>query len=319
MARSVLRRLVALGISVALLTGCGAVNGGEASPTPEPVADTASARTVQESEAATAFELLKELDEARRKRDCAKVLFLTTSAASELGGRACEATRNGRPVPAPVAYGDVDYFLPDRAVERPWFVALARKPQPSYFVFAYEEDRWRLAYGPVRLAGREPGLDADEVTRAVPTEDPEDGLRARLVPQKHLAFLSDRFGLTGVRFVSGDPMRNLLTELVKKPATVRPDRLSYDVQLVPEDTRALGVEGGGALVFHAIKIIYTQKARSRRLTHPLFGADALRAFTGGADRAVIHVTEVVSLATKVAPDGRLTTVAMSRGLADITR
>ncbi|MET8156149.1 hypothetical protein ABZT47_07235 [Sphaerisporangium sp. NPDC005289] len=318
MAPAVLRRLVAVLISVALLTGCGARSGGEATPAPEPASEGATARTVVEDEAATAFGLLKELDEARGKRDCDKVLFLTTSAASELGGRACEATRNGRPVPAPVSYGDVEYFLPDSPEERPWFAALARKPQPSYFVFAYEEDRWRLAYGPVRLVGNAPRLDADAITRVVPTDDPEDGLRARLVPQKHLAFLSDRVGLSGVRFASGDPIRSLLTELVRKPATVRPDRLSYDVQLLPGDTRALGVDGGGALVFHVIKIIYTQKAHGRKLAHPLFGGAAVRAFTGG-DRAVVHVTEIVSLATKVAQDGKLTTVAMSRGLADITR
>ncbi|WP_248961841.1 hypothetical protein [Sphaerisporangium perillae] len=314
-----LRRLVALGIGVALLTGCGAESGGSPATAAGPTTDTApAARTLGQGEATTAFGVLEELADAWKKRDCDKILFLTTSAASELGGRACEATRNGRPVPARVDYGDVEYFLPDRPEEHPWFVALARKPQPSYFVFAYEDDRWRLANGPIQLVGDAPVLNADETTRAVPTDDPEDGLRARLVPQKHLAFLSDRAGLSGVRFASGDPMRNLLSELVKKPSTVRPDRLSYDFQLIPGETRALGVGGGGALVFHAIKIMYTQKAHSRKLAHPLFGADAVRVFTGKASPATIHVTEVVLLATKVAPDGKLTTVAMSRGLADIT-
>ncbi|GGK65579.1 hypothetical protein Sme01_24200 [Sphaerisporangium melleum] len=317
-----LRRLVATGVSVALLTGltgCGAGSGG--GPTPAPDESTSAAvptRTLSQSEAATAFELLKELDYAREKRDCEEVLFLTTSAASELGGRACEATRNGRPVPARVSYEKVEYFLPDRPQERPWFVALARKPQPSYFLFAYEEDRWRLAYGPVRLVGKAPDLEADHATRAVPTDDPEDGLRARLVPQKHLAFLSDRFGLSGVRVASGDPLRALLTELVRKPAGVRPDRLSYDVQLVPGETTALGVGEGGALVFHAVKIVYTQRARSGRLAHPLFGADAVRAFTRSARPKTIHVSEIVQFATRVGADQKLTTIAMSRSLADIT-
>ncbi|MFC4586556.1 hypothetical protein [Sphaerisporangium corydalis] len=269
-------------------------------------------------DAEKAFGLLKELDDAWKKRDCTKVLFLTTSAESELGGRACEATRNGRPAPPSLDYSDVDYFLPDRPAEHPWFVALARKPQPSYFVFAYEEDRWRLADGPVRITGKAPELDADQTTRVVPTDDPDDGVRARLVPQKHLAFLSDRFGLSGVRFSSGDPMRALLTELVKKPATVRPDRFSSDVQLVPADARALGVKGGGALVFHALKIYYTQKTGARKLAHPLYGAAAVRAFTGKGSLKVQHTAEVIMLATRVDPDGKLTTVAMTRGLADIT-
>ncbi len=274
-------------------------------------------RTVGPDEAAAAFGLLKDLDDARKARDCTKILFLTTSAASELGGRACEATRNGRPVPPPVAYDDVVYFLPDRPVEHPWFAALARRPRPSYFVFAYEQDRWRLAYGPIRLLGKAPELDTEDVTRVVPGDDPEDGLRARLVPQKHLAFLSDPAGLSGVRFASGDPVEDLLAELVKKPSTVRPDRLTCDVQLVPGEVRALGLKGGGALVFHAIRIVYEQKG-SGRLAHPLFGADAVRRFTGRSGPATTHTTEVVMLATEVGTDGRMTTAALTRGLADIT-
>jgi hypothetical protein len=269
-------------------------------------------------DAATAFGLLKELDDAWAKHDCAKILFLTTAAEAELGGRACEASRNGRAIPARVDYSEVQYFLPDRADERPWFVALAGKPHPSYFLFVREEDRWRLAYGPIRLVGDAPTLDADETTRAVATDDPQDGLLARLVPQKHLAYLSDRAGLSGVRFASGDPMKGLLSELLQKPSTVHPDRLSYDLQLVPEETRALQVSGGGALVLHALKIVYTQKAASGKLAHPLFGADAVRSFTGKSGLAAIHAGEVVVLATKVASDGKMSTVAMTRGLADIT-
>ncbi len=313
-----LRRLVALGISAALLTACGAQADGQPDRTAPPDAVSAPAQTVGPEDAATAFALLKELDEAWKKHDCAKVAFLTTSAESELGTRACEAVRKGRPAPAPLNYGDVDYFLPDRPAEHPWFVVLAHEPKLSYFVFAREEDRWRLAYGPIRLLGAAPELDAQQTTRVVPTDDPEDGVRARLVPQKHLAFLSDRAGLSGVRFAAGDPMRALLAELVKKPATVRPDRLSSDVQLVPSETRALGLADGGALVFHALKIVYTQKTGARRLAHPVFGADAVRAFTGKPNPTTIHAGEVVVLATKVTADGRLTTVAMTRGLADIT-
>ncbi|MEV7967274.1 hypothetical protein AB0O34_15005 [Sphaerisporangium sp. NPDC088356] len=313
-----LRRLVALGLSAALLTGCGAQADGQPDRTATPKAVAAPAQTVGPDDAATAFALLKELDDAWKKHDCAKVAFLTTSAEGELGARACEAVKNGRPAPAPLDYSKVDYFLPDRAAEHPWFVALAHRPHPSYFLFAREEERWRLAYGPIRLLGDAPELDAQQTTRAVPTDDPDDGVRARLVPQKHLAFLSDRAGLSGVRFATGDPMRALLTELTKKPGIVRPDRLSSDVQLVPSETRALGLVDGGALVFHALKIMYIQKTGARRLAHPLFGADAVRAFTGKAGVKAIHASEVVLLATKVTADGKLTTVAMTRGLADIT-
>ncbi|MFG1875230.1 hypothetical protein ACGFIV_10365 [Sphaerisporangium sp. NPDC049003] len=313
-----LRRLVALGISAALLTACGAQDDGQPDRTPTPGSVAAPAQTVGPEDAIAAFGLLKELDDAWKKHDCAKVAFLTTSAAGELGARACEAVKNGRPAPAPLNYSDADYFLPDHPAERPWFVALAHEPRPSYFLFVREEDRWRLAYGPIRVLGAAPDLDTQQTTRAVPTDDPDDGVRARLVPQKHLAFLSDRAGLSGVRFASGDPMRALLAELIGKPATVRPDRLSSDVQLVPSETRALGLADGGALVFHALKIVYTQKTGARGLAHPLFGAGAVRAFTGKPGPKAIHAAEVVLLATKVTADGKLTTVAMTRGLADIT-
>ncbi|WP_344947645.1 hypothetical protein [Sphaerisporangium flaviroseum] len=312
-----LRRLVTLGIGVVLLTACGA-QADDPVRSVRPTTVSALGATVGPEDAKNAFGLLKELDDAWKKRDCVKVVFLTTSAQSELGRRACEAARNGRPAPAAVDYTDVEYFLPDRPGERPWFAALARKPEPAYFVFAYEDERWRLAYGPIRLVGNGPEFDVNETTRAVPTDDPGDGVRARLVPQKHLAFLSDRAGLSGVRFASGDRMRDLLAELVRKPATARPDRLSSDIQLVPGETRALAVNGGGALVFHAIKIMYTQKTSARKLAHPIFGTDAVRAFTGESGLSTIHATEVVVLATKVATDGKLTTVGMTRGLADIT-
>lgn len=279
---------------------------------------TPATRAIGQEDAASAFGMLADLGDAWKKRDCAKILFLTTAAAAELGGRACEAARNGRPLPAPVDYGDVRYFLPGGPEEHPWVVALARRPRPSYFVFTLEEDRWRLAYGPIRLVKDAPELDADAETRAVPAPGADDALRARLAPQKHLAFLADRAGLSGVRFASDDPMRDLLAELTRKPATVRPDRLSSDVQLVPSAARALKPAGGGALVFHALKILYTEKTGARELAHPLFGAAAVRAFTGKARLTTLHAAEVVVLATKVATDGGLTTVALSRGLADIT-
>ncbi|MEO3808745.1 hypothetical protein ABGB17_07060 [Sphaerisporangium sp. B11E5] len=313
-----LPRVAALGVSLVLLAGCGAQGDVPPEPTAAPTVPGSAGRTVGAEDAGTAFGVLGELDDAWKLRDCAKVLFLTTAAENELGGRGCEATRNGRPVPARATYRDSEFFLPDRPDERPWFVALAREPDPAYIVLVQEDDRWRVAYGPLKLTTAPPELDADVTTRVVPTEDPEDGVRARLAPQKHLTFLSDRYGLTGIRFPSGDPVRSLLTELTKKPATVRPDRLSHEIQLIPDDTRALALADGGALVFHSLKILHTQKTTSRKLAHPLFGTTLAKAFTGTSTPKSLHTTEVVQLATKVTPDGKLTTVAISRGLADIT-
>jgi hypothetical protein len=271
--------------------------------------------TIGVDDAATTFGLLRQLDDAWARRDCAKVVSLTAPAESELAGRACEATRNGRPVPA---YGDVDYYVPEAPGGQPWFVALAHRPSPSYFLFGYDEGAWRLSLGPIRLTGEVPELDVDENAHAVPTDDPEDGVRARLVPQKHLAYLSDPAGLSGVRFSSGDAMSSLLAELVRKPPEVRPDRLGIDVRLVPGETRALTLSRGGALVFHALKIVYRQRARARKLAHPVFGAATVRAFTGKASPTNITATELIVLATRVASDGKMTTVAMRRQLADIT-
>ncbi|MFC6080814.1 hypothetical protein [Sphaerisporangium aureirubrum] len=310
-------RLAALGVGLVLLAGCGSQSDIPPAPTVAPTA-AGSGSTVGTADAGTAFGVLKELDDAWKAKDCAKVLFLTTAAENELGGRGCEATRNGRPVPSRPAYGDTDFFLPDRPQEHPWFVALARDPDPVYVVLVQEDSRWRVAYGPLKLLTAPPKLDADVTTRVVPTEDPDDGVRARLVPQKHLAFLSDRAGLTGIRFASGDPMRSLLTELVKKPTTVRPDRLSSEIQLIPDDTRALALAGGGALVFHSFKIFYTQKTTAGKLSHPLFGTTQAKAFTDSSTPKSLHATEIVQLATKVTPDGKLTTIASSRALADLT-
>ncbi|RCG27871.1 hypothetical protein DQ384_25425 [Sphaerisporangium album] len=315
-----LRRLAALAIGVVLLPGCGARDDGPPVGTPSPANVATSAPTVGPDEAATAFGLLRRLDDAWSGKDCAEVAFLTASPESGLGGRACEATRNGRPVPASLAYGDVDYYIPGALGGRPWFVALAHRPHPSYFLFEHDEGRWRLALGPIRLVGDAPELDVDETqaAHAVPADDPEDGVRARLAPQKHLAYLSDPAGLSGVRFASGDAMTRLLAELVRKPSQVRPDRLGVDVRLVPGETRALALAGGGALVFHALQVVYSQRARTGKVAHPVFGAAAVRAFTGKASPKTVTATELILLATTVAPDGRMTTVALRRTPADIT-
>ncbi|MDH2423979.1 hypothetical protein [Sphaerisporangium sp. TRM90804] len=312
-----LRRVLALGIGLMLLVGCGArVEGQPASTTDRRKAT--AARTVGPGDAESAFGVLAELDEAWRKRDCAKVRHLTTAAENVLGDRACEATRHGRRVPSRPEYGDVRFYLPDTPDDVPWFVALASEPHPAYFLLVREDDRWRVAYGPVRLVGEASDLDADVTTRVVPSDDPDDGVAARLVPQKHLAFLADHVGLSGVRFPAGDAMKDLLAELVKKPSTVRPDRLSSDVRLIPGETRALALADGGALVFHALEILHTQKSGSGKLRHPIAGTADMRAFTGKPSQPSLHVTEIFMLATEVDPDGGLRTVAMTRHLSDVT-
>lgn len=315
----VLLRLAALGAGLVLLAACGARGDTPPSPTEDPAEpSTAVGRTVGAEDAATAFGTLKELDDAWKARDCAKVLFLTTAAENELGGRGCDATRSGRPVPSRPTYRDTEFYVPDRPEETPWFVALARDPDPAYVLLVEEDGHWRVAYGPMKLTTTPPKPDADATTRVVPTDDPDDGVRARLVPQKHLTYLSDRYGLTGITFPATDPVRTLLKELIKKPSTVRPDRLSYEIQLIPDDTRALALADGGALVFHSFKIFYTQKSTTKKLRHPLYPSTTTKAFTGTTTPKSLHTTEVIQLATKVTPTGKLTTIALSRTLADIT-
>ncbi|MFJ2031575.1 hypothetical protein [Streptosporangium sp. NPDC087985] len=309
------RRLLALLLGLAVTAGCGVRTDGQTvtreTPPPE-----ASAHAVDLAEATRAFELLDRLDSAWRKRDCRTVESLTTWAENTLGGRACEATRNGRPAPTRKKYTAPEFFLPATAGTDRWFVALARKPGPAYFLFVDEGDGWRLAAGPIPVRG-EPLKPA---RGAVLTGDSAIGVRARLAPQRYLAYLTDPAGVSGVTFPRGDAVREIFDELVQRPRKVRPDRLTSDVRLLVGPQRALLLPGGGALVIHALEIEYRQKAGQGRswLSHPLYGRDGLRGFTGKRGARELTRTEIVLLATEVAAGTKLSTVAVRRSLATLT-
>ncbi|MDF2709315.1 hypothetical protein AB0C18_13460 [Nonomuraea muscovyensis] len=287
-------RLLALFAGLCALTaGCGAppeatvVTEQRPSAVPESIAPPVDAATAER-----AFGVLAELDEAWRRRDCAAVAELTTGAEKTLGGRACEATRNGRPA----LPGDPVFFLPDAG---DWFAALARKPSPAYYVFQLDGDRWRLAAGPVPAHGEpvSPGDPGVAAGREVAT-------RARLVPQRHLTYLTDPAGVNGVRFPSGDPVRKLLDELAGKPAEVAPDRLSIDVELAGEPARTVALSTGSVLVFDVLRIGYEQRPGPGRkaLKRPLEGLSP-------------EGSELVVLASVVSAADGPTTVGLRRGPA----
>jgi hypothetical protein len=319
------RRLLALILGLFLLspvTGCGARSDGrplaqEASgsgSSPE-----ASARAVGAAEAAQAFELLRRLGDAWRDRDCAAVGKLTAWAEKTLGGRACEATRNGRPAPAPAEavgeYAEPEFLLPAAGDEDRWFVALAREPDPAYFLFVDEGDGWRLGAGPVPVTGGSaPEAAPDASAPASGTQ-----VRARLVPQRYLAYLTDPAGVSGVTFPRGDAAADLRADLGTRRSKAAPDRLTTDVRLVVGPRRVLPLREG-ALVVHALEIEYRQRPRSGRssLSRPVHGGAELRAFTGRSRAAELTGTEIVLLVTEVGDDGEVSTVASRRALADLT-
>lgn len=310
------RRLLALILGLSMTAGCGARSG-----TPEIAPETGPSREasagVRLDEASKAFAQLKRLDDAWHDRDCATVERLTTWAERALGGRACEATRNGRPAPARKFYSDVELYLPGVDDQDRWFVALAREPDPAYFLFLQEDGEWRLGAGPIPIQGevREP------TEGAVPADDPDAGVKARLVPQRYLAYLTDPAGVSGVTFPKGDPIRDLFDELVGRPPRARPDRLTTDVRLLVGPQRALLLPTGGALVIHALEIEYRQRARQGRsaLARPIYGRADLRGFTGRTRTAKLTGTEVVLVATEIVGNGsKLATIGMRRGLATLT-
>ncbi|MFI7695438.1 hypothetical protein ACIBQ6_40655 [Nonomuraea sp. NPDC049655] len=214
-----------------LVTGCGATGGApvlQEDRTPAP----AAAPRVDPATAEQAFSLLRQLDGAWQRRDCAAVRELTTWAERTLDGRACEATRNGRPArPA-----DPVYVLPDAG---DWFAALAREPSPAYYLFFLEDGRWRLGAGPVPVPG-EPAREAAEAPSSLVRQ-------AQLVPQRHLTYLTDPAGVAGVRFPPGDPLRGLLKDVTANRA---------DVELFGTRTLAIPVAAGSVLVFDALRLTY---------------------------------------------------------------
>ncbi|GGL09520.1 hypothetical protein [Planomonospora parontospora] len=330
------RRLLALILGLSLLTGCGARGDGrtpahgDAGSGPS---SGASAGAVGAAEAAQAFELLQGLGDAWRDRDCAAVGRLTAWAEETLGGRACEATRNGRPAPATAGtlgkYAEPEFLLPASADEDRWFVALAREPDPAYFLFVDEGDGWRLGAGPIPATGDTvPGTASDAASDAVPEAAASSGstaaasgtgVRARLVPQRYLTYLTDPAGVSGVTFPEGDAAARLRADLGVRRTEAAPDRLTTDVRLVVGPRRVIPLRGG-ALVVHALEIEYRQRPRPGRssLSRPVHGGAELRAFTGRSRAAELTGTEIVLLVTGVGDDGEVSTVASRRALADLT-
>lgn len=259
-----LRRLTALGLGLVLLAGCG-TEGARETPA-EPGTTSPATVEITAADAQAAFDGLGDLSGAWKDRDCAEIEQLTTGVESTVGSRVCAAAREGRSAPAFRAYRDPEFLLPTRedGEDGAWFAVLARKPEPAYFVFVRADGRWRLGAGPIPLVGKAPevegGVDGEAIDAAA---DPDAAVGARLAPTRHVAFLTDPAGangdgVSGVRFASGDPMRRLLAELVRAPGRVRPDHLSTDVR-IEGPARALALPGGGSLVFHALRVVFTQK------------------------------------------------------------
>ncbi|GAT65115.1 hypothetical protein PS9374_00747 [Planomonospora sphaerica] len=323
------RRLLALILGLSLLTGCGARSDGRTPAYRDsgsgPSAE-ASAGAVGAAEAAQAFELLQGLGDAWRDRDCAAVGRLTAWAEKTLGGRACEATRNGRPAPASAGtvgkYAGPEFLLPASGGEDRWFVALAREPDPAYFLFVDEGDGWRLGAGPIPATGdtaSEAAPDTAAGSSGSTAVASGTGVRARLVPQRYLTYLTDPAGVSGVTFPKGDAAAVLRADLGARRAKTAPDRLTTDVRLVVGPRRMLPLRGG-ALVVHALEIEYRQRPRPGRssLSRPVHGGAELRAFTGRSRAAELTGTEIVLLVTEVGDDGEVSTVASRRALADLT-
>ncbi|WP_204016194.1 hypothetical protein [Sphaerimonospora thailandensis] len=306
------------------------MNAGQAIGPPASVPATAA---FTQADAETAVESLGDLADAWKHQDCAKVGHLTTWVENTLGGRVCEAARSarstasGRAVPDTSwgsgvgRYRDPEFLVPGTAAtddeDGAWFAVLARRPEPAYFVFVRSEGRWRLGAGPIPLIGPAPKR-ADEVGNV--DDEPDVAVRAKLVPTRYVTFLTDPAGVSGVKFASGDPMRGLLTELVRAPGRVRPDRLSVDVR-IEGSPRALALPDGSALVFHALRLVHAQEPGPGRstLAHPRYAAGDVRAFTGKSGPRSITAEELVLVATKVSKNNRLTTVALRRTLADIAQ
>jgi hypothetical protein len=309
----VLRRLLAVGFGLAMLAACGGdgPSSGATVRSPPPVK-----RTITQTEAVAAFETLGVLKDAWKRRDCRKIAELTAGTMRALADRTCAAAQKGYEPPELISYGDAEFLLSGDMEDGAWFAALARSPKPAFFVFVESEGCWCLAAGPIPVAGRVPEITGDEAA----SRDPDMDLTARLVPTRHLAYLTDPAGVGGVRFPSGDPMRTLLDELLERPVKVRPDRLTADVRLTGTTRLAMLPSGGGVLVFHELNIVYTQEPGSGRssLAHSVYGRSDVRAFTGQGRPDGVTGTELLFIATEVTSGAKMTTVGLQRVLADIT-
>ncbi len=128
-------------------------------------------------------------------------------------------------------YTEPEFYLPSRRTSgKPWFAALAREPEPAYFVFTQAKGGWRLALGPVPVPKDAPGGARHRRRRAHRRRQSQG--HPGLVSQRCLTYLTDPTGVNGIRVSSGDPMRELRDEITRSAAKYRPDRVSVDVRLV---------------------------------------------------------------------------------------
>ncbi|GAA0388184.1 hypothetical protein Acor_53560 [Acrocarpospora corrugata] len=261
-----------------------------------------------------ALQALPELREAWKTSDCETVQSLTAGPERELGTTVCSAKKQGLGGVDFSDYSDTEVFLPGEADDGAWFTALARKPDPAYFVFVHEDGVWQLELGPIPLTGKVPPQDS------VPEGAAEMVVKSRLVPQQYLSYLTDPAGVSGITFPAGDPVRSVLAELLRTPRKARPDRVSVDVRLATDSSRALLLDDGGALVFHAIKLVFTQKPGAGRhaLRHPRYDTAEVKAFTGKAKSGHLTGSEILFLITKVSKAGKMSTIGLRRELAHIT-
>nr|WP_062342926.1 hypothetical protein [Herbidospora sakaeratensis] len=305
-----------LGIVLGLSAACGglpAETTARESPSREP-------ETLTLAAAEAAFAGLGELETAWGDSDCDGVARLLAAPASELGGAACTATALGHEG-ARFDYAEPEFYLPPSrgAKGKPWFAALARKPDPAYFVFTQAKDGWRLALGPIPVPEGAPEVSVTEAV--VPTGDVNPQVTASLVAQRCLTYLTDPTGVNGIRVSSGDAMRGLRDSITRAPAAHRPDKVGVDVRLVRgAPAHALALPGGASLVFHTLRVVTTQTPGPGRseLAEPSFPERDLRAFAGGGRLGEVTAEELLFLATKVDADGRMTTVGMGRRLASVT-
>ncbi|GLX95544.1 hypothetical protein [Herbidospora sp. NBRC 101105] len=310
-----LSRMVITGTVLGLLAACGglpAETTARESPSREP-------ETLTLAAAETAFADLAVLETAWGDSDCDEVARLLAAPIAELGGAACTATALGHEG-ARFEYGEPEFYLPSRdAKGRPWFAALAKKPDPAYFVFTQGKGGWRLALGPIPVPDGAPEVPVTEAV--VPAGDVNPQVTASLVSQRCLTYLTDPTGVNGIRVSSGDALRELRDSITRAPARHRPDKIGVDVRLVRSaPAHALALPGGASLVFHTLRLVTTQSPGPGRdsLAKPSFPDRDVRAFAGQGRLGKVTAEELLFLATKVDADGRMTTVGLGRRLASVT-
>ncbi|WP_062344788.1 hypothetical protein [Herbidospora yilanensis] len=311
-----LSRTVITGIVLGLSAACGglpAETTARESPSREP-------ETLTLAAAEAAFADLGELETAWHDSDCDEVARLLAAPIAELAGSACTATALGHES-ARFDYSEPEFYLPSRSVKgKPWFAALAKEPDPAYFVFTQGKGGWRLALGPVPVPEGAPEVPVTDAV--VPAGDVNPQVTASLVSQRCLTYLTDPTGVNGIRVSSGDAMRDLRDSITRAPARHRPDRISVDVRLVRgAPAHALALPGGAFLVFHTLRLVTTQSPGPGRdeLAKSYFAEQDVRAFAGHGRLGEVTAEELLFLATKVDADGRMTTVGMGRRLASVTK